>query len=62
MSNIILKIAECTRLCKEYSNLPLNAETAEKYQTIENKRLELKKQIDFLKAEIKQIRKECKAV
>lgn len=38
LSNIILQIAEYTRLCKEYSDLPRNADTPEAYEPIERKR------------------------
>lgn len=45
MSSIIIQIAEYTRLCKEYSELPRNADTPEEYEPIERKRQELKQQI-----------------
>ena len=60
MSNIILKIAEHTRLCKEYTDLPLNAATQEEYSYIDKKRQEIKAKIDVLRAEIEQLRKEDK--
>lgn len=45
LSSIIIQIAEYTRLCREYSELPLNVDTPEEYEPIERKRQELKKQI-----------------
>ena len=56
MSSIITQIAEYTRLCKEYTELPLNAETEEEWAVIECKREELKKKIETSKKELERLR------
>ena len=57
MSSIINQITEYTRLCKEYSELPLNAETEEEWAVIECKRSALKKKIETSKKELERLRK-----
>lgn len=57
MSSIIIQIAEYTRLCKEYTELPLNADTPEEYEPIERKRQELKQQIVVAKQVINELKK-----
>ena len=49
---IIEKIVEYTRLCKEYSGLPLSAENPEAYEPIEKRRKEIKQRIGKLRKEI----------
>ena len=60
MNSIINQIAEYTRLCKEYSELPLNAETEEEYAPIECKRSELKQKIETSKKELERLRERKK--
>ena len=57
MCNIIDQIAVYTRLCKVYSDLPLNADTTEEYEPIERRRQELKAQIATTKVEIDRLKK-----
>lgn len=57
MSSIIVQLAEYTRLCREYSELPLNADTPEEYEPIERRRQELKAQIATTKVEIDRLKK-----
>ena len=57
MSSIIGRIAEYTKLCKEYSELPRNADTPEEYEPIERRRKDLKTKIDIAKAEMDQFKK-----
>ncbi len=49
---VIEKIVEYTRLCREYSKLPLNAESQEAYEPIEKRRDEIKQRIGELRKEI----------
>lgn len=49
---VIEKIVEYTRLCREYSKLPLNAESQEAYAPIEKRRNEIKQRIGELRKEI----------
>lgn len=49
---IIEKIAEYTRLCREYSELPLNAESPDDYKPIEKRRKKIKQRIGELRKEI----------
>ena len=49
---IIEKIVEYTRLCKEYSGLPLSAESPEAYEPIEKRRKEIKQRIGKLRKEM----------
>lgn len=51
MSSIIIQIAEYTRLCKELSELPRNADSPEAYKPIQDRR-------DVLKGQILELRKE----
>ena len=57
MSSIIVQIAEYTKLCKEYSELPRNADTPEEYEPIERRLQELKAKIDIAKAKMDQLKK-----
>lgn len=57
MSSIIVQLAEYTRLCREYSDLPLNADTPEEYEPIERMRRELKQQIVAIRQVIDKIEK-----
>ena len=57
ISSVILQIAEYTRLCKEYSDLPRNADTPEAYEPIECKRQKLKKQITTARVAIGRLKK-----
>ena len=49
---IIEKIAEYTRLCREYSELPLNAKSVKAYEPIAKRKAELKRRIEALRKEI----------
>lgn len=51
MSSIIIQIAEYTRLCRELSELPRNADSPEAYRPIQDRR-------DVLKGQISRLRKE----
>ena len=57
MSSIIIQIAEYTRLCREYSELPLNADTPEDYEPIERKSQELKQQIAIARMAVERLKK-----
>lgn len=50
---IINQIAEYTRLCRELSELPRNAESEEAYVPIEQRRQELLAQIKKMRVELK---------
>lgn len=50
---IINQIAEYTRLCRELSELPRNAESEEVYAPIEQRRQELLAQIKKMRVELK---------
>lgn len=53
MGNIINQIAEYTRLCREFSELPRNADSPEAYKPIERQRQALRGRIDALREEMK---------
>lgn len=60
MSEVIKQIANYTRLCKELSELPDNAESPEAYEPIRKRRQELREQIAASKRELDEVLKNGK--
>ena len=60
MSEVIKQIANYTRLCKELSELPDNAESPEAYEPIRERRQELREQIAASKRELDEVLKNGK--
>ena len=57
MSEVIKQIADYTRLCKELSELPDNAESPEAYEPTRRRRQELRDQIAASKRELDEVLK-----
>ena len=60
MSEVIKQIANYTRLCKELSELPDNAESPEAYEPTRKRRQELREQIAASKMELDEVLKNGK--
>lgn len=60
MSEVIKQIANYTRLCKELSELPDNAESPEAYEPARKRRQELREQIAASKRELDEVLKNGK--
>lgn len=60
MSEVIKQIADYTRLCKELSELPDNAESPETYEPTRIRRQELREQIAASKRELDEVLKNGK--
>lgn len=55
MAEVIKQIADYTRLCREFSELPDNAESPEAYEPTREHRQELRKQIAASKKRLKEV-------
>ena len=60
MAEVIKKIADYTRLCRELSELPDNAECPAAYEPIRRRRQELKEQIANSKKNLEEVLKNGK--
>lgn len=60
MSEVIKQIANYTRLCKELSELPDNAETPEAYEPTRRRRQELREQIAASRSKLDEVLKNGK--
>ena len=60
MAEVIKKIADYTRLCRELSEIPYNAEIPEAYEPIRRRRQELKEQIEKSKKKLEELLKNGK--
>lgn len=60
MAEVIKKIADYTRLCRELSELSDNAESPEAYEPIRRHRQELKEQIANSKKKLEEVLKNGK--